>query len=112
MVSTDAWQEMYTVRKHEYGAGLDGASMTIVTGLSGNEMYCLHAKGFAPGELVVGNSVHSIGFAGGIGAGIKTLTGGEVEQVTSIVHEGRQAAMWHRMSSHATLLSTWHARLQ
>ncbi|MFY8052732.1 MAG: heavy metal-binding domain-containing protein, partial [Armatimonadaceae bacterium] len=67
--------------------------MTIVTGLSGNEMYCLHAKGFAPGELVVGNSVHSIGFAGGIGAGIKTLTGGEVEQVTSIVHEGRQAAV-------------------
>ena len=92
-MSTDTWQEMYTVRKHEYGAGLDGASMTIVTGLSGNEMYCLHAKGFTPGELVVGNSVHSIGFAGGIGAGIKTLTGGEVEQVTSIVHEGRQAAV-------------------
>lgn len=67
--------------------------MTIVTGLSGNEMYCLHAKGFHAGELVIGNSVHSIGFAGGIGASFKTMGGGEVEQVTSLVHEGRQSAL-------------------
>ena len=25
--------------------------MAIMTGLSGNEMFCLHLKGFAPGEL-------------------------------------------------------------
>ena len=67
--------------------------MTRVTGLSGNEMYCLHAKGFHAGELVIGNSVHSIGFAGCIGASFKTMGGGEVEQVTSLVHEGRQSAL-------------------
>ena len=43
--------------------------MTILTGLSGNEMYCLNLKGFRPGELVIGNSVHSLGFIGGMSAG-------------------------------------------
>jgi uncharacterized protein YbjQ (UPF0145 family) len=64
--------------------------MPVMTGLSGNEMYCLHLKGLSPGELVVGNSVYSLGFVGGIGAGLKAAFGGEVTQITSIVHEGRQ----------------------
>jgi hypothetical protein len=50
----------------------------IMTGLSGNEIFCLGLKGFAPGELVVGNSVHSLGFLGGLGAGLKGIMGGEV----------------------------------
>jgi len=61
----------------------------IMTGLSGNEIYCLGLKGFSPGELVVGNSVHSLGFLGGIGAGLKGMLGGEVAQVTDIIREGR-----------------------
>ncbi len=56
-------------------------------------MFCLAKKGYAPGELVIGNSVWSMGFFGTIGSGLKTLAGGEVEQVTSIVHEGRKAAL-------------------
>src|ERR1700712_2658821 len=51
--------------------------MPIMTGLSGNEMYCLHLKGLKPGELVIGNSVHSLGFLGGIGAGLQGMIGGE-----------------------------------
>ncbi|WP_394793483.1 heavy metal-binding domain-containing protein [Armatimonas sp.] len=64
-----------------------------MTGLSGNEMFCLHLKGFAPGELVIGNSVYSMGFVGSVGAGLKTMMGGEIEQVTKIIHEGRQSAL-------------------
>ena len=63
--------------------------MPIMTGLSGHEIYCLGLKGFGPGELVVGNSVHSLGFVGGIGAGLKGIFGGEVVQVTEIIREGR-----------------------
>lgn len=64
--------------------------MAVMTGLSGNEMYCLHQKGLKPGDLVIGNSVFSVGFVGGIGSSFRTLAGGEVSQITSIVHEGRQ----------------------
>lgn len=61
--------------------------------MSGNEAFCLHQKGFSPGELVVGNSVCSLGVLGGIGAFGRNLTGGEVENVTSLISEGRHAAI-------------------
>lgn len=72
--------------------GYDG-DMARNTGFSGNEIFCLAKKDLEPGELVIGNSVWSMGFLGSIGSGLKTLAGGEVEQVTEIVHEGRVAAI-------------------
>ena len=64
-----------------------------VCSLSGNEIFCLQLKGFVPGELVVGNSVRSLGLAGAIGSGFRTLAGGEVENITALISEGRHAAI-------------------
>ena len=72
-----------------------------VTGLSGNEIYCLNKLGLKPGQLCVGNSVVAIGFTGGIGASLSTLGGGEVSEITSLVHDGRQKA-YDRMFAEAT----------
>lgn len=66
--------------------------MAIMTGLSGNEMYCLQQKGLTPGDLVIGNSVYSIGVLGAVGSGLKNLLGGEITQITSLIHEGRQSS--------------------
>ena len=74
--------------------------MAIMTGLSGNEIYCLNQKGLAPGDLVIGNSVFSVGFLGSIGSGLRTLAGGEVTQITSVIHEGRQKS-YERMVAEA-----------
>lgn len=74
--------------------------MAIMTGLSGNEMYCLHLKGFEPGELVVGNSVYSMGFFGTLGSGVQTMLGGEVEPVTRVIHDGRLHSL-QRMTQEA-----------
>ena len=60
-----------------------------MTGLSGNEIYCLRLKGMTPGNLVIGNSVYSMGLLGSIGAGFSNILGGEVSQITQVVHEGR-----------------------
>jgi uncharacterized protein YbjQ (UPF0145 family) len=65
----------------------------IVSGFSGNEMYCLAQKGWAPGGIVVGNSVQSLGFAGSISSGFRTLAGGEITNLTSLITEGRHAAI-------------------
>jgi uncharacterized protein YbjQ (UPF0145 family) len=70
---------------------------SVITGLSGNEMYCLQLKGLRPGELVIGNSVHSMGFLGGIGATLQGAFGGEVTQVTDIISEGRRASFQRMM---------------
>src|SRR5437868_4523918 len=60
-----------------------------MTGLSGNEIFCLSLKGLNPGELVVGNSVHSLGFVGGLSAGLQGAFGGEITPVTETISEGR-----------------------
>jgi uncharacterized protein YbjQ (UPF0145 family) len=64
--------------------------MSVITGLSGNEIFCLHQQGLTPGNLVVGNSVISLGLLNSIGSGLRTLIGGEVGPVTKIIAEGRQ----------------------
>jgi uncharacterized protein YbjQ (UPF0145 family) len=64
--------------------------MAIITGLSGNEIFCLQKQGMTPGDLVVGNSVISLGLLNSIGSGLRTLVGGEVHQVTKIIAEGRR----------------------
>lgn len=66
--------------------------MAMITGLSGNEIFCLQRQGLTPGDLVIGNSVISLGLIGSLRSDLKTLFGGEVHQVTQIIHEGRQRA--------------------
>ena len=65
----------------------------LMTGLSGNEIYCLSLKGFSPGEIAVGNSVQSLGLLGGIGSSLRTLAGGEIQNLTQLISEGRHAAI-------------------
>jgi len=55
-------------------------------------MWCLSKKGLEAGNLVIGNSVYSLGFVGSVGASLRTLAGGEVTQVTEIIREGRMAS--------------------
>jgi uncharacterized protein YbjQ (UPF0145 family) len=71
-----------------------------VTGLSGNEIFCLHKIKMRPGQLCVGNSVVALGVGRGIGASLSTLGGGEVSEITNLVHEGRLRA-FNRMMAEA-----------
>ncbi len=67
--------------------------MPVMTGLSGNEIYCLHLKNLAPGDLVIGNSVFSMGVLGSLAAAGRNILGGEVTQITQIIHDGRLEAL-------------------
>ncbi|MCA9607950.1 MAG: heavy metal-binding domain-containing protein, partial [Myxococcales bacterium] len=71
-----------------------------ISAMSGNEIYCLAQKGLSPGEIVVGNSVVSLGLAGGLGAAGRTFAGGEITQITSLISDGRHAAI-QRMEAEA-----------
>ncbi|MCP9848886.1 heavy metal-binding domain-containing protein [Cyanobium sp. Morenito 9A2] len=66
--------------------------MTVITGLSGNEIYCLRRQGLKPGDLVIGNSVIALGLVRSLISGFRTLVGGEVHPITSLIHEGRARA--------------------
>lgn len=65
----------------------------LMTGLSGNEIYCLAQKGYSPGGIVVGNSVYSLGLIRGFTSGLKMLSGGEIRSVTELIVDGRHAAI-------------------
>lgn len=65
----------------------------LMTGLSGNEIYCLAQKGYGPGGIVVGNSVQSLGLVRGFTSGLKTLSGGEIGSITALIVDGRHAAI-------------------
>lgn len=66
---------------------------TKFSGLSGNEMYCAHLLGYNPGDLLVGNSVFSMGFIGGIRSSLRTFVGGEITQYTNMIAEGRRLSL-------------------
>jgi uncharacterized protein YbjQ (UPF0145 family) len=64
-----------------------------LTGLSGNEIYCLKMVGMEPGNLVIGNSVFSMGFMGGLRAGFSGMVGGEIVDFTQMISDGRHASL-------------------
>jgi uncharacterized protein YbjQ (UPF0145 family) len=66
--------------------------MAIITGLSGNELFCLREKGYTPGNLVIGNSVFALGMVGSFTASFRTLGGGEIHELTELIREGREMA--------------------
>jgi uncharacterized protein YbjQ (UPF0145 family) len=63
------------------------------TGLSGNEMYCLDKINYKAGDIVVGNSVHSLGVLRSIGSGLRAIAGGELQEFTKLIEEGRASAL-------------------
>ncbi|MDW8244992.1 MAG: heavy metal-binding domain-containing protein [Sandaracinaceae bacterium] len=71
-----------------------------ISGLTGNEIYCLALKGLLPGEIVVGNSVRSMGVLGSLFSFGREVVGGEIARSTSLISEGRHAAI-ERMEAEA-----------
>src|SRR5258708_38395202 len=69
-------------------------------GLAGNEIYCMRLKGLTPSGVVIGNSIQSMGFLGGVRSAFRGIVGGEIPDVTNTIHEGRQAA-FDRMRAEA-----------
>ena len=71
-----------------------------LTGLSGNEIYCMRLKGLTPSGVVIGNSIQSMGFLGGVRSAFRGIVGGEIPDVTGMIHAGREAA-FERMKAEA-----------
>src|ERR1700688_3120446 len=63
-----------------------------LTGLSGNEIYCMRLKGLNPSGVVIGNSIQSMEFLGGVRLVFRGIVCGEIPDVTRMIHEGREAA--------------------
>jgi uncharacterized protein YbjQ (UPF0145 family) len=60
----------------------------------------MRLKGFTPSGVVIGNSIQSMGFLGGVRSAFRGIVGGEIPDVTQMIHEGRAAA-YTRMRAEA-----------
>jgi uncharacterized protein YbjQ (UPF0145 family) len=69
------------------------ANNVICTGLSGNELYCIAMSGYAPGDILMGNSVYALGVLGGLTSNIHSTLGGEIPQYTNMISEGRRMSL-------------------
>jgi uncharacterized protein YbjQ (UPF0145 family) len=76
----------------------NSASRSVVTGLSGNELFCIDKLGYRAGDLLVGNSVYSLGLLGGIGSAFNAMAGGEVNQITEMITAGRHLSTQRLMN--------------
>jgi len=52
----------------------------------------MRLKGLSPCGVVIGNSIQSMGFLGGVRSAFRGIVGGEIPDVTQMIHEGRAAA--------------------
>jgi uncharacterized protein YbjQ (UPF0145 family) len=75
--------------------------MTVMTELSGNDLACLAQKNYAPGNIVIGNSVNSLGWSDKIESSLTGMLGKELKPITNRLNEIRQNA-YQRMLNEAT----------
>ncbi len=78
--------------------GMNPGPRSVVTGLSGNELFCIDKLGYRAGDLLVGNSVYSLGLLGGIGSAFNAMAGGEVTQITEMITAGRHLSTQRLMN--------------
>lgn len=84
-----------------YGISSSGSSEPFTSDLTTSDFWLLLDRGYVPVALVLGNSVYSMGIAGGIASGIKGMQKGEIPQITELMYNAREMALG-RMKEEAT----------
>ena len=87
-------QEMIMIGTASHHPLVDGLQLKPVTSdMTNEEMWNMVNVGFLPIRLVMGVSVYSLGFKGGVFSALQSLGGGEVEGLTQILYEARGKAL-------------------
>lgn len=71
----------------------DADASPYTSDLTGEELWAMTSLGFAPVKLVMSTSIYSLGFVGGFLAAFKSFTKGEVNELTTLIHDAREMAV-------------------
>ena len=74
---------------------LGEAKEPVTSELTGEELWNLTQMGYAPLRLVLGTSVYALGFAGGITSFFRSLSRGEIPEITELIYEARENCLEH-----------------
>jgi len=75
----------------------------ITSDLTNEEMWNVMHMGYMPIQLVLGVSVYSLGFVGGLTAAFKSFVRGEIKEMSSLIYEARENAL-RRIRAEAELI--------
>lgn len=91
--------------ENNVGTGItsSGSTEPFTSDLTTSDFWLLLDRGYQPLALVLGNSVYSMGFIGGISSGLKGLQKGEIPQITELMYNAREMAL-SRMKEEANKL--------
>lgn len=84
---------MIGTASHHPALGPEFTERPITSHLTCQEMWNLMRLGYMPIRLVLGVSVYSLGFTGGIMAALRGLTRGEITELTTLIYDARENAI-------------------
>jgi uncharacterized protein YbjQ (UPF0145 family) len=93
-VSTSGFHEMLMIGTASYNPALAALGEDIVTSdLTCQEMWNMTSMGYAPMRLLLGTSVYSLGFVGGVSSFLKSFARGEISELTTLIYDAREQAL-------------------
>lgn len=96
-VGTSGIQEMIMIGTASYNpqiAALAGMVDGVTTSdMTAEETWNVAKMGYAPMKLLLGTSVYSLGFIGGIKSSLKNLVKGEISELTQMIYGAREQSL-------------------
>lgn len=78
---------------HHPGLPASASNDPVTSDLTTEEMWNLASLGYMPQKPVLGTAVYSLGLVGGLKAMFKSLTRGEISDLTSLIYDAREHAI-------------------
>jgi uncharacterized protein YbjQ (UPF0145 family) len=91
-ISTSGYHEMLMVGTASHNPALRSGEI-VTSDLTCQEMWNLTKMGYAPMRLLLGTSVYSLGFVGGVTSFLKSFTRGEINELTTLIYDAREEAL-------------------
>ncbi len=85
-------QEMLMIGTASHNPALP-ADGVVTSDLTPQEMWNLSKMGYAPLKVLIGTSVYSLGFVGGVTSFLKSFTKGEIPELSELIYEARENAL-------------------
>ena len=90
-------QEMAMIGTASYNPQIDSITPAVngvvTSDMTAEEMWNITKMGYAPLKLVLGTSVYSLGFAGGVRAGLRNFVKGEVKVLSELIYGAREQSL-------------------
>src|SRR5579884_1058984 len=96
-VGTSGVQEMIMIGTASYNQQIQAIAGTVggvtTSDMTAEETWNMAKLGYAPLKLVLGTSVYSLGFIGGVKSALKNFIKGEINELTQLIYGAREQSL-------------------